>query len=130
MSTPLTSPSRFSLAEHGVDVEETEPGGSAGGAFDAVGVGDDAAQHLITAANPEHVTAAAAVREDVDIPAFAAQRGEIGERRFRSRQDDERRIARQRVTRPHENQLDAGLGAQRVEIVEIGDIAEGLEQRS
>ena len=65
-------------------------------------------QHLVTAANPEHPPAAAHVRGDVDVPARAAQRREIGERRLRSRQDDERRVAGQRLSRPHEDQLDPG----------------------
>ena len=81
-----------------------------------------AAEHLIAAANAEDMPALAAMRQDVDVPALAAQEGEIGERRLRSRQDDQRRVARQRLARPDQDQLDRRLGAQRVEIVEIGDV--------
>ena len=46
---------------------------------------------------------------------------EVRERRLRARQDHQRRVARQRPSGLHHDQLDPGLGAQRVEIVEIGD---------
>ena len=50
-----------------------------------------------------------------------AEKGEIRERRFRPREDYEGRVARQGLPRPHEHQFDRRLGAQRIEIVEIGD---------
>ena len=51
-----------------------------------------------------------------------AQRGEVGDRRLRARQDDEIGVARQRRARPHRDQLDRGLGVERIEIVEVGDV--------
>ncbi len=36
------------------------------------------------------------MREDVDVPAFAADRGEVGDRRLRSGQDDQRGLGRDR----------------------------------
>ena len=63
----------------------------------------------------------AAMREDVDVPALAAQEVEIRERRLRARQDHQRRVARQRPSGLDHDQLDPRLGAQRIEIVEIGD---------
>ena len=67
------------------------------------------------------MSAVAAMGEDVDVPAFATQKVEIRERRLRARQDHQRGVARQRPARPDHDQLDPGLGAKRVEIVEIGD---------
>ena len=65
--------------------------------------------------------AVAAMSEDVDVPALAAQEVEVRERRLRARQDHQRRVARQRPSGLDHDQLDPGLGAKRVEIVEIGD---------
>ena len=54
-------------------------GRGAGRAFDALGVGDGTAEHLIAAADTEHAAAGAVVGEDVDIPAVFAQGGEGSE---------------------------------------------------
>ena len=62
------------------------------------------------------------MREDVDIEARLAQRGEIGDGRLGARQDNEIGVARQRIARPHPHQLDGRLGVERIEIVEIGDM--------
>src|SRR4029077_1068680 len=67
------------------------------------------------------VAALAMVRQDIDVPAFAPQTSEVGERRLRARQDDEHGIARQRCSWPDQHKLDRGLYRERVEIVEIGD---------
>ena len=66
---------------------------------------------------------------DVDIPALAAQEGEVGAGVLAARQHGEVDPARQRLAGPDE--ADAGLAGQRVEIVEIGDarIAEGGNAR-
>ena len=45
--------------------------------FDALGVGDALSQHLITAAEAEHMPAAAAMCQNVDVPALLAQESEI-----------------------------------------------------
>ena len=50
-----------------------------------------------------------------------AQKDEVGERCLRAGQDHERSIARQRLSRPDQHQLDPPLDAQRIKIVEIGD---------
>src|SRR4029077_4011352 len=86
----------------------------------ALWIGDRAAEHLVAAANPQHPPAAPAMRENVDVPALTAQRREIGERRLRSRQDDEVRVAGQRRSARDKRHLDRWLGTQGVEIVEIG----------
>jgi len=51
-----------------------------------------------------------------------AWRSEVRDGRLRSRQDDEIGVARQFRARPHPHEIDRGLGFQRVEIVEIGDV--------
>jgi hypothetical protein len=108
------------LGEHGLDIEQSQPSRIAGRAFHAVGIGDARAQHLVAGAQAQHMAAAARMRQDVDVPAFGAQRGEVGERRLRAGQQHE--IGeRQRAARRHQLERDAGLGAQRIEIVEIGD---------
>src|SRR5712691_3118397 len=61
------------------------------------------------------------MRQNVDVPPFAPQKGEVGERRLRTRQDDQPGIARQWRPRPDQHKLDPRLGGERVEIVEIGD---------
>ena len=111
-------------AEHGLDVEQPETGHPGGLALDAIGIGDALAQHLIAAADAEHRAAAAMVGRDVDIPALFPQEGEIGDGRLGPRQDDEVSVPRQRIARRHHVDGDVGLGAQGVEIVEIGDARE------
>ena len=78
-------------------------------------------EHLVAAAQAENPPAVAAMGEEVDVPALGAQEFEIADRRLRARQDHQIRIARQWPAGPDQDQLDRRLGAQRVEIVEIGD---------
>ena len=66
-------------------------------------IGDGLAEHLIAAAQPEHVAAAAHMRLDVDVPALRAQEREIADGGFRAGQDDEIGVARDRLARPHED---------------------------
>ena len=82
----------------------------------------DAPHHLIAAAQAQNRAAAAPMRGDIDVESRRAQRGEIGDGRFRSGQNDQIGVAGQRRTRPHANELDRGLGVERIEIVEIGDM--------
>ena len=85
-------------------------------------IGDRPPQHLIAAAQAEHQSAAAAMRGDIDVKAGGAQRGKIGDGRLRARQDHEIGVAGKRRSRPQPNQIDRGLGLQRIEIVEIGNV--------
>ena len=101
---------------------QPEPFDRCGRTFDAVGVGDRAPEHLIAAAEAEDQTAAAPMRGDVDVEAGAAQSRKIRDRRLRAGQHDEIGIARERRTRPHAHQINRGLGRERIEIVEIGDV--------
>src|SRR5215471_10657668 len=104
-----------------VDVEQTESPNLPFRPLHTERVGDAAAQHLIAAAQPEDPSALAVMGDEIDVPSLAAQRFEISDRSFRSRQNDERSVARQRLPRLDKDKLDPRLGAQRVEIVEIGD---------
>ena len=47
---------------------------------------------------------------------------EVGDRRLRAGQDHEIGVAGQRTPNPHADQLDSGLGLQRVEVVEVCDV--------
>ena len=82
------------------------------------------AKHLIAAAEPEHVAAAANMRLDVDVPALRAQKDEIADGGFAAGKNDDFGLGGNRLARPDEDQLDVGLHAQRIEIVEIGDAGE------
>ena len=90
------------------DVEQAEPRDAAGRAFHAVRVGKRAAQHLVAAAQAQHPSAPPHMGGDVDVPAGAAQRGEVGDRAFRARQ--EHQVAdRQGGAGPDQREGDAGL---------------------
>jgi len=54
----------------------------------------------------------------------ARKKGEIADGGFAAGQNDDVGIGRNGFTRSDENQLDAGLHAQWIEIVEIGDAGE------
>ena len=73
-------------SEHSFDVEKPEALDRARRSLDAVWIGDPLAEHLISAAKTKHASAAAHVRADVDVPTGGAQRFEIVDRRFRTRQ--------------------------------------------
>ena len=68
--TPLHGDRRFVGRHLGHDIEQTEPLDAAGRPFDAARIGDGAAEHLVAAAQPEHVAAAPRMRLDVDVPAL------------------------------------------------------------
>ena len=93
--------------QHGLDVEQAEARDLARRALDAVRVGDARAEHLIAAADAQHVPAAAHVGGEVDVPALRAKEGEVGDRRLGAGQDDEigdrqglAGAARRRAARP------------------------------
>ena len=84
-------------------------------------IGDAAAEHLVAAADAQDKSAAPQMGPQVDVPAEFPQRREIGDGRLRSRQDDQRGVARHRLMRPEKDQIDAGFQSKRIEIVEVGD---------
>ena len=61
----------------GRHVQKPKPGRLPRRSFDAVRIGDAVPQHLIAAAQAEHMSAAATMGEQVDIPALRAQEIEI-----------------------------------------------------
>jgi hypothetical protein len=61
------------------------------------------------------------MRLQVDVPALAAQRLEIGDRRLGAGQDHRVGVAGQRLAGLHQDELDIGLRLQRIEVVEIRD---------
>ena len=103
------------------DVEKSEPPGFAGWTFDTFGVRHATSQHLITAAEAEHMSAAAMVRQDIDVPALRAQEGEIAAGRLGAGKDDKRSVARNRLARRHHHKVHVALELERIEIVEIRD---------
>ena len=98
------------------------PSTFAGRPFDAIGIGDRAPEHLIAAAQAENDAAAAQMGGDVDVEAGGAQRRKIGDCRLRAGQHDQIGVAGQRAAGPHADEFDRGLGIERIEIVEIGDV--------
>ncbi len=63
-------------------------------AFDAVRVGDLAAQHLKPAAQAQHTPAPADMRGKIDVPAFGAERFQVGDGGLRAGQQDNMRGSR------------------------------------
>ncbi len=118
---PCGVPKLLFAAEHRVDLEQPEPGNLLCPAFDPEWIGNCSPEHLVATAQAEDVPAVTAMRQDVDVPAFAAQKHEIGDRCLRAWYDHQRRVARYGATRPDDVDLDTRLGPQWVEIVEIGD---------
>jgi hypothetical protein len=84
-------------------------------------IGDRPAEHLVAAAQAEHRAAAPDMGGNVDVPALLAQERQVGDGRFRAGQQHQVGVAGQRPARPEQVDRHVGLGAQRVEIVEIGD---------
>ncbi len=78
-------------------------------------------QHLVAAADAEHHAAAPRVCLEVDLPAAAAQRVEVGDGGFRARQNDEIGIGGNGLAEREKFDLDIRLQAQRIEVVEVGD---------
>src|SRR5215475_16016497 len=79
---------------HRRDVEQSEPRCFSGRTFNYIRIGYLSTEHLVSAAEPEHMTTAPMMREDVDVPALRAQESKIAARRFGAGNDDERCIAR------------------------------------
>src|SRR5882672_4950839 len=77
----------FAGRHHGIDFQQTQPRRFTRGPLDPGGITHHASQHLIAAADPEHVPAAPNVSMKVDVPALRPQESEITPRRFRARQD-------------------------------------------
>jgi hypothetical protein len=111
--------------QNGLDIEQTHSRRFTRRALTPVRIGNPMAEHLIAAADAEDLSTMPVMGQEVDIPAFPAQEGQIGERRLRPWEDHHGCVARQWFARPHQKQLDRGLQPQRVEIVEIGDVGEG-----
>ena len=107
--------------QHRRHVEQAEPVHAAGRTPDALRVLDPPAEHLVAAAEPQHPPAPPPVRQDVDVPAFLAQHGEVGDRGLGAGQDHEGAVPRQGRAPAQQQELHPGLGGQRVEVVEIAD---------
>src|SRR5271167_2532747 len=111
----------LSLPEDRIDFEEPQPPDGFLSPLRAKAIGDGLSQHLIAAAETEDATALAPMSQKIDVPTLAAQEFKIADRRLRSRQDHQGDVHRQRSPGSDHDQLDPGLGKQRVEIVEVGD---------
>src|SRR3954452_5214050 len=77
----------FVAAEHRLDVEQPKSFCLARRPFDPPGVGDASSEHLVAAAQAEDMPALPMMREQVDIPTLASQKGEVGQGRLRSGQN-------------------------------------------
>ena len=110
---------RFQGRRH---VEQPQPRHRPRRALDPVRIGDLAAQHLVAAADAQHVAAAAHMRGEVDVPAVGAEIGEVGAGGFRAGDQHQRR-RRPGSARPGSTMSTTTPGSadKRVEVVEIGD---------
>ena len=63
---------------------------------------------------------------DVNVPALVAHKREVGERRLGPGQQDKVGIAWQRFARAHHDDGDFRFGAQRIEVIEIGDAGDNV----
>ena len=81
----------------GGHVEMSQPWDRAGRAFEPLGVGDLASQHLVPAADAKHVPAAPDMRLEVYVPSLGAEISQIGDRRLAPGDQHQIGIARQRA---------------------------------
>lgn len=102
------------------DIEQAKTAGGAGRAFLSIGIGNASAEHLITTAKPQDQPAAPVMRQNIDVPAFRAQCGQIGDGRLRSRQDDQPGLCRDRLAGRDHLQLNTGFEFQGIKVIEIG----------
>jgi hypothetical protein len=78
---------------HRVHVQQAQPLGLARRPLDPSGSATDPAEHLVPAANAQHMAAAPDMGRQVDVPALRPQEGQVPPRRFRPRQDHQVGIA-------------------------------------
>ena len=115
----------FLGAEHGFHIEQPEPLDRAGRPFEPERIGDAAAHHLIAAAYAEDAAAAPQMRREIDVPARLAESAArsaivaLEPGRMTSLASAGRGSPGETSTRRTPR-----LGAQRIEIVEIGDIGQ------
>ena len=76
---------------------------------------------------PENHSAPAPMRGNIDVESGGAQHRKVGDGRFRAGQHHEIGVAGQRRTRAHANEIDVGLGVERIEIVEISDMRQNRD---
>ncbi len=97
------------VGQNGLDVEKAEPGHRLLPSFQTERIGNAAAQHLVSATEADDSSALAAMREQIDVPAFAPQELQIGNSCLRPGQDHHRGVARQRPARPGHYQFNSRL---------------------
>src|ERR1700730_2077370 len=108
----------FATEKFRLDIEQAEPLRLAGRTFNACGIANDLAEHLITAAKAEHMAAAPQMRKKIDVPALAPESLKTGDRCFRAGQNDKRRPGGQGLAAPYHHKPDLALQLERIEIVE------------
>ena len=119
---PSGDPGQGLVRRHlGFDVEQAEAVAAAGCAFNALGVVDGFAQHLIAAADSQNLTAASDMGHQINVPALPTQEGKIAAGRFRAGQDDQIGVAGQRFARMDHADRDAGGLFQWVQVIKVGD---------
>ena len=108
------------LLEHGVHLEQAQPGHGAGRAFEAERIGELAAEHLEAAADADHLAAVAQVAADRRLPALGAQPGEVGLHALGAGQHDQVG-GRDRLPGADPAEIHLRVQAQRVEVGVVGD---------
>ena len=103
------------------DVEEAQPVNTSGFALEALGIVDFAAEHLVAAAKAKHAAAPSDMGLEVNVPTLCPQSGEVSHGGFGAGNDDQARIAGNRLVSPQEADRNTGFQAQGIEIIEIGN---------
>ena len=114
----------FSGRQPCLHIKIVKPIRRTGRAFYAVRIGNPAAKHLIASANAHDLPAPPDMGGEIDIPALLPQVSEIGNGCLGAGENNQVRIARQRLTRRHHDEVHIRLGDQRVEIVEVGNMGQ------
>src|SRR5207248_9335837 len=102
--------------KRGLDAKKSETRRRPNRTFEAVSIVDRLAEHLISAAQPKYGATPPHMRAKINVPAFAAKRRQIGDRRFRAGNDDELGVARDRVPRLNDGERHLRVEFQGIEI--------------
>ena len=111
----------FERGHRGFHIQMTQPRHPRRRAFDPLRIGDGLAQHLIAATKAKHMAAAPDMGGKVDVPPLGPEGFEVGDRGFTADHEHQIGLGGHRAARHDHPQVDARLGGQRVEVIEIGD---------
>ena len=108
--------------DHRLYIEPSESGDVTRRAFKPLGIGNHAPQHLISAAQTEHMAAPPQMRRQIDIPALLPEMRHRRDCRLGARQDHQIGVSRQCLARRDHDHRHILFRLQRIEIVKIGNM--------